>query len=149
MYSNLLPLKWREIVPYHMAYHISHIVHSAFTYSIVILYTFTFTYSFAFTKNQGSISINDCRNIYYYKLWLLYFFIKHLADPWPTLGHWWGDSLTYSMLITAHYQFRNEAYLELLNEVGPKARTNVLVRFESPAYQFRVDMLSHCATLQC
>ena len=43
---------------------------------------------------------------------MLLFFIYSLAAPWPTWGHYWRDSVTHPMLITAFIQVSTQMSLE-------------------------------------
>ena len=47
------------------------------------------------------------------------FFICYLAAPWPTLGHYRGDSLTHPMLITVYYIFDLKVTRSLITRLGP------------------------------
>ena len=49
----------------------------------------------------------------------MFFFNCCLAAPWPTLGHYWGNSLTYLMLITALYFFGPKVTGSLIMRLGP------------------------------
>ena len=42
-----------------------------------------------------------------------FFFNCYLAAPWPTLGHYWGGSLTHPMLIIAFLPIRPEDHWAL------------------------------------
>ena len=53
------------------------------------------------------------------KLVFLVFFNCYLAAPWPTLGHYRGDSLTHPMLITAFYIFDLKVTGSLITRLGP------------------------------
>ena len=48
-----------------------------------------------------------------------FFFNCYLAAPWPTLGHYQGDSLTHLMLITAFYIFDPKVTGSLVARLGP------------------------------
>ena len=55
-------------------------------------------------------------------LLLLIFFNCYLAAPQPTLDHYWADSLTHPMLITAFYIFDPRVTKSLITRLGPLAR---------------------------
>ena len=65
-----------------------------------------------------------------------YFFNSYLAVPQPTLGYFWGNSLTNLMLITAFVQFRPEGHQEPCSKVGFLSPAELLVWFELGTYQF-------------
>ena len=46
-------------------------------------------------------------------------FNYYLAAPWPTLGHYGGDSLTHPMLITVFYIFDPRVTGSLVTRLGP------------------------------
>ena len=56
-------------------------------------------------------------------------FICYLSAPRASLGHYWGDSFTHSMLITALFSF-TKGHLDLRNEVGPLRLADYLVGIE-------------------
>ena len=58
------------------------------------------------------------------------FFNCYLAAPWPTLGHYWGDSFTNAMFITALHWFQPESHQEHHKEVGSLSSVRHLVGFE-------------------
>ena len=51
------------------------------------------------------------------------FFISHIATMRPTLGHWQGCSLTYSVLITTLFQVQPEGYGEPSNGAESQSLT--------------------------
>ena len=58
------------------------------------------------------------------------FFNCYLAAPWPTLGHYWGGSLTHLMVITCILHIQPEGHWEPCNEVGSLSPTQHLVGFK-------------------
>ena len=76
--------------------------------------------------------------------WFFFFFNCYLAAPWPTLGHYRGDSLTHPMLITAGFflHFRPEGHREPHNEVGSLSPAKHLVGFELRTFRFLLQQLN-------
>ena len=75
-----------------------------------------------------------------------------MAAPWPTLGQYWGDSLTHPMLITAFSHFQPEGHQEPHNEVGSLSLTTCLVGFEPGTFQFwliHLNPLGHSPPSDC
>ena len=52
------------------------------------------------------------------------FFNCYLAAPWPTLGHYQGDSLNHSMLITAFCIFELKVTGKLVSRLCPYAQSS-------------------------
>ena len=67
---------------------------------------------------------------------LLFFFNCYLAAPWPTSGHYLGDSLTHPMLITAFLHIRPEGHREPHSEVGSLSLAEHLAGFEPGTFRF-------------
>ena len=63
------------------------------------------------------------------------FFNWYFAVPWPTLGHYWEDTLTHLMLITAFLQFWPNGHQEPHSEVGFLSFIDDLVGFEPVTIQ--------------
>ena len=69
-----------------------------------------------------------------------------MAVPWPTLGHYQGDSLTNPMLITAFIHIWPKGHREPCNEVGSLSPAERLASFELGTFRFllqRVNPLGH------
>ena len=73
----------------------------------------------------------------------LFFFNSYLAVPWPTLGHFRGDSLLNPMLITAFLLIRPEGHWEPCNEVGSLSPAEHLVGFEPGTSDSNFNALTH------
>ena len=58
------------------------------------------------------------------------FFNCYLATPWPTMDHYWGDSLANPMLITAFFTFSTRSHRKPCNEVGSLNSAEHQVGFE-------------------
>ena len=100
---------------------------------------FHFWFRFFFIKVY--IFLQQRHGLFDFKTWF-FFFNCYLAAPRPTLGHYWGDSLTYPMLITAFYMFKHEGHREPHNEVGSLSPTECLVGFELGIFQFLLQRLN-------
>ena len=60
----------------------------------------------------------------------------YLAVPKPTLGHYWGGSVTHPMLITELLHVRPKSHREPHNEVGSLSLAERLLGFELETFQF-------------
>ena len=72
---------------------------------------------------ESWVARNLCNLLFDMHLWdmlfFFFFFNCYLAAPWPTLGHYRGDSLTHPMLITAFYIFNPKVTGSLVTRLGP------------------------------
>ena len=66
---------------------------------------------------------------------IVLFFIYVLTAPWPALGHYWGDKLTYSMWIFA-FNVRPVDFREPCNNVEPLSLAEYPVGFDSRNFWF-------------
>ena len=71
-----------------------------------------------------------------------FLFNCYLAAPRPTMGNFWGDSLTHPMLITAFLNFRPEGHREPRNKVGTLSPAERLVGFEPGTCRFLLQRLN-------
>ena len=71
------------------------------------------------------------------------FFLCYLAARRPTLGHYQGDNLTVSMLITALFKFRSQGHQEPHNKVDFQSLVEQLVGSEPKTFQFYHNTLTH------
>ena len=82
----------------------------------------------------------------YYLDTLKIFFNCYLAAPRPTLGYYWGGSLTQPMLIAFILHIRREGYRDPHSGVGSLSPAKGLVGFEPGTFRFwsqRLNPLGH------
>ena len=72
----------------------------------------------------------------------------YLASPQPTLGYYWGYSLTHPVWITAFLHFRPKDYWMSCNEVGPLSLADCLVGFEWGTFWFWLQLLDPLGHVQ-
>ena len=72
----------------------------------------------------------------------IHFFNCYLAAPQPTLGHYWGGSLTHLMLITCVLHIRPKSHQESCSEVGSLSPAKYLVGFELGTFWFWLQCLN-------
>ena len=68
-----------------------------------------------------SCYLQQCLSIDLFFCWIPgHFFISYLAAPRLTLGHYWGNSLSHLMLITALFSFEWKTTRSLVADLVPK-----------------------------
>ena len=96
---------------------------------------------------------NTCLRIW--KMFLLCFFFYfncYLAAPQSIIGHYWGDSLTHPILVTAFSHFWPKGHREPRNEVESINSAARQVGFEPGAFRFwlrRLNSLGHPVGSEC
>ena len=76
-------------------------------------------------------------------MFFFFFFNCYLAVPWPTFGHFQGDSLPNPMLITVFLLIRPEGHREPHNEVRSLSPAKRLVGFEPGTSDSNFNALTH------
>ena len=73
--------------------------------------------------------------------------ISYLAGLRPTLRQLQRGSLTHLILIKVQYLIQPKVTGSRIARLGQKAWSSTSVKFESGTFQFRIEVLSHLATL--
>ena len=81
------------------------------------------------------------------KLFVEFFFNCYLAAPRPTLGHYQGDSLNHSMLITAFCIFELKVTGKLVSRLCPYAQSSAQWGLNQEPSDSYYNTLTHQATL--
>ena len=93
-------------------------------------------------------SLQSYRALWLYIYIYIHIFNCYLAAPRPTLGHYWGGSLTHLMLITCVLHMRPKGDREPRNEVGSLSPAKHLVGFELGTFQSWLQHLNpYCMQL--